>query len=87
MQEAEAKFRHAIGLQPNSPVAQHFLGVVLEKEGDTEGAITAYQKAVELNPGDLSSRQSVSRLKPPEVPAAKCQYHGTSIARGTNIER
>jgi tetratricopeptide (TPR) repeat protein len=67
LQEAEAKLRHAIKLQPNSPVAQHFLGVALEKEGDTEGAVTAYQKAVELNPGDLSSRQSVNRLKPPEV--------------------
>ncbi len=69
LQEAEAKFRHAIKLQPNSAVAQHFLGLVLEKEGDTTGAIAAYQRAVELNPGDLNSRQSVNRLSPPETPA------------------
>lgn len=69
LREAEAKFRHAIKLLPNSPVAQHFLGMVLEKEGDTEGAVTAYQKAVELNPSDLSARQSVGRLKPPDAPA------------------
>lgn len=62
LQEAEAKFRHAIKLQPNSPVVQHFLGIALEKEGDTAGAIAAYQRAMELNPGDLSSRESVSRL-------------------------
>jgi tetratricopeptide (TPR) repeat protein len=68
LQEADAKFRHAIKLQPNSPVAQHFLGLVLEKEGDTTAAITAYQRAVELNPGDLNSRQSVNRLSPPETP-------------------
>ena len=69
LQEAEAKFRHALKLQPNAPVAQHFLGIALEKEGDMEGAIAAYQKAVELDPGDWNSRQSVSRLKPPEAPA------------------
>ena len=68
LQEAEAKFRHAIKLQPNSPVAQHLLGMTLEKEGDTENAVIAYQKALELNPGDLSARQSVNRLKPSEAP-------------------
>jgi len=71
LQEAEAKFRHAIKLQTNSPVAQHLLGMTLEKEGDTEGAVAAYQKAVEMNPGDLSARQSVSRLKPSEAPVAQ----------------
>jgi tetratricopeptide (TPR) repeat protein len=68
LQEAEAKFRHAIKLQPNSPVAQHLLGMTLEKEGDTENAVIAYQKALDLNPGDLSARQSVNRLKPSEAP-------------------
>jgi tetratricopeptide (TPR) repeat protein len=66
LQEAETKFRHAVKLQPNSPVAQHFLGLTLEKGGDTTGAIAAYQRALELNPGDLNSRQSLSRLMPPE---------------------
>ena len=69
LQQAEAKFRHAIKLQPDSAVAQHFLGVVLEKEGDTTAARAAYQRAVELDPGDLNSRQSVHRLSPPDAPA------------------
>ena len=69
--EAEAKFRHAIRLQPNSPVAQHLLGVILDKEGNTEEAIVAYQRAVELNPGDLNARQNLARLKPPEMPVAQ----------------
>src|SRR3954447_11072228 len=69
LQEAEAKFRHAIKLQANSSVAQHFLGLVLEKEGDTTSALAAYQRAVELNPGDLNSRQSVIRLDPPKTSA------------------
>ena len=69
LQEADAKFRHAIKLQPNAPVAQHFLGIALEKEGDPEGAVAAYEKALELNPGDLSARQSLARLKPAEARA------------------
>jgi tetratricopeptide (TPR) repeat protein len=70
LQQAEAKFRHATRLQPNSAGAQHLLAVTLEKEGNTDDAIAAYQKAVELNPGDLSARQSVNRLKPAETPVA-----------------
>lgn len=66
LQEAESKFRHAIRLEPNSPGTQHYLGIALEKEGDTEGAVAAYRKAVEQNPGDLSSKQSLNRLSPPD---------------------
>ena len=83
LQEAESKFRHAIKLQPNSPVAQHLLGMTLEKEGNTDDAVAAYQKAVELNPGDMSARQSVSRLKPPEAPVQA----SASIGLGQQHER
>ena len=65
LQEAESKFEHAIKLQPKSFAAQHFLGIALEREGNAEGAIAAYKKAIELNPGDVSSRQSLARLQPP----------------------
>ena len=75
LQEAEAKFRHATRLQPNSPVAQHLLGITLEKEGYYEDAIAAYRKALELNPGDLSARQSLDRLKPSDSTVAQ---NGTS---------
>ena len=68
LQQAEAKFRHALRLQPNSPLSEHLLALTLEKEGNTDEALAAYQKAVELNPGDLSARQSIGRLKPPEGP-------------------
>ena len=82
LQEAESKFRHAIKLQPNSPVAQHLLGMTLEEEGNTEGAVAAYQKAVELNPGDMSARQSVSRLKSYEEPGQASA--STELAGGTS---
>ena len=68
LQEADAKFQHAIKLQPNSSAAQHLLAMTLEKEGKTEDAAAAYQKAVDLNPGDLSARESVQRLQPSAIP-------------------
>ena len=65
LEQAATKFRHAIKLQPQSGEAQHYLGVVLEKQGDHQGADAAYRKALELNPGDVSSRQSLDRLATP----------------------
>jgi tetratricopeptide (TPR) repeat protein len=76
LQEGEAKFRHALKLQPNSYVAQHLLGMTLEKEGNAEGAVAAYQKALEMNPGDLSARQYLSRLRPVE---ARAQNSGVAL--------
>lgn len=71
LQQGESKFRHAIRLQPDSSVAQHLLAITLEKQGRPADALVAYEKALELNPGDLTARQSVTRLKPPEVPVAQ----------------
>ncbi len=65
LQQAEAKFRHASKLQPDAPAAQHFLGIALDREGNTEGAIAAYQKALQLNPADMTSMQNLARLLPP----------------------
>ena len=62
LEQASAKFRHAIKLQPESSDAQHYLGIALEKQGDMEGASDAYEKAVDLNPGDVAARQSLQKL-------------------------
>ena len=62
LDQAAAKFRHALALQPESSDAQHLLGVVLEKEGDAQGASAAYRKAVQLNPGDVLAREKVQAL-------------------------
>ena len=62
LDQAVGKFQHATKLQPESSDAQHFLGAALDKQGDAAGASAAYQKAVELNPGDVDSRQSLQRL-------------------------
>ena len=62
LDQAAAKFRHAVELQPESSDAQHFLGVALEKEGDAQGAAAAYRKAVGFNPGDVFAREKVQLL-------------------------
>jgi tetratricopeptide (TPR) repeat protein len=62
LDQAAAKFRHAISLRPDSSDAQRYLGMLLDKQGDSEGAVAAYKKAVELNPGDLSARQGLESL-------------------------
>jgi tetratricopeptide (TPR) repeat protein len=62
LDQAAAKFRHALELQPDSSDAQHLLAVVLEKQGNAEGASTAYRKALELNPGDLAAREKIETL-------------------------
>jgi len=62
MEQAAAKFRHAISLQPESSEAQRNLGVVLEKQGNKEGASAAFRKVLELNPGDVDARQRLGKL-------------------------
>ena len=60
LDEAAAKFRHALTLQPKSSDAEHLLGVMLEKQGDAEGAFAAYRRTLELNPGDVSAREKIA---------------------------
>ncbi len=49
-EQAVAKFRHALNLQPDSAEAQHLLGIALEKQGDSKGAAAAFRKALETQP-------------------------------------
>jgi tetratricopeptide (TPR) repeat protein len=62
LNQAATKFKHALTLEPKSSDAEHFLGAVLEKQGDAEGALAAYRKTLELNPGDVSARERVEAL-------------------------
>src|SRR5262249_55289851 len=68
LEQAAAKFQHALKLQPDSAAAHHYLGMVLEKRGDIQGAVAAYQKASDLNPGDSSSRKALEQLTIPDAP-------------------
>src|SRR5262249_18254423 len=78
IEQAEAKFEHALNLQPDSADAQHYLAVVLQKKGDKAAASAAYQKALDLNPGDVAARQEIKTLSDADVddPAHVQQYEG-----------
>ena len=62
--QAIEKFRHAAQLQPDSADAHQFLGAALEKAGDTEGAVAAYRKTLELNPGSTLAKERLDALTP-----------------------
>jgi len=68
LEQASAKFQHAIKLQPDSAPAQHYLGIALQKQGDAAGASAAFEKAIELNPGDRFARSALDRLQLPDGP-------------------
>jgi len=76
---AATKFKHALLLEPKSSDAEHFLGVVLERQGDAAGALAAYRKTLELNPGDVSARERVEALS-----GEKSGDNPASIAEFTN---
>lgn len=54
-QEAVEKLQQAVSLAPDSPEAQHSLGLVLAKLGKMPEAISAMQKAVSLRPDSDAS--------------------------------
>jgi tetratricopeptide (TPR) repeat protein len=62
---AAARFQRAGKLLPDSADPQRHLGVVLERQGNAEGAIAAYRRALELNPADVAAQRSLARLTPP----------------------
>jgi len=62
--QAVAKFRHAINMQPDSAKAQHYLGIALEGQNNIQDASAAFRKALELNPSDVYARQRLDRLSP-----------------------
>ncbi len=68
LETAIAKFRRVSQLRPTSSDPQRYLGTALEKKGDTEAAVAAYRKAVELNAADAVAAQSLERLTKATTP-------------------
>src|SRR5262249_54334606 len=77
--------QHAIRLEPESSIAYRDLAMVLEKQGDRASAAAAYKKAVDLNPGDLVSRESLQRLTLSD--AASAAPSSTTASEGDDSER
>lgn len=55
--------RQSIALAPRAAGGYAMLGLLLERSGDLNGAIGAYEKGVQLAPGDAIERESLDRLR------------------------
>src|SRR5262249_461150 len=63
MAASAVEMRKSVELQPKDPAARSNLGHVLEKLGDSKGAIEAYRAALELAPDDASLKAQLQRLE------------------------
>ena len=62
LEQAIAKFRHALRIQPESGAANRLLGMALAKKGDSAASIAAFRKALEIDPEDIVAKQNLERL-------------------------
>jgi tetratricopeptide (TPR) repeat protein/tRNA A-37 threonylcarbamoyl transferase component Bud32 len=63
-QEAVGYFRAAVASRPESGQAHTMLGRALRDTGDTDGAISAFRNAIELNPNRAGGRDLAKVLAP-----------------------
>lgn len=55
--------RQAVALAPDEPSGHSMLGLLHERAGDLEKAISAYEKVLQLSPNSTLERDSLDRLK------------------------
>lgn len=62
-EKAEDLFRRALFADESYVRAHYFLGLVLYKRNDGEGAIKAWKRAAQLNPSDVYAAKSEAKLR------------------------
>lgn len=60
--EAKKALQKAIELDPNNEIALNNLGVVLWQDGDTQGALTSFQKAIAAKPDYINAIDNLAAL-------------------------
>lgn len=66
--QAELAFKKAISLQPNYVDAIYALALLYENNGIKKEALTLYQRALQLLPGNQELKNRINRLKNAETP-------------------
>ncbi len=56
-------FEEKLKTDPNDPVALNGLGLVLQREGDQQGALAAFRHAAEVAPRNATIRANIARLE------------------------
>lgn len=59
---AEPSFRQAIAMDQRAPQYHYALGMTLERLGQPERAIEAFEEELAINPGDSRTREELTRL-------------------------
>jgi tetratricopeptide (TPR) repeat protein len=62
LDEAEARFREAVGCDPGFAAAHYQLGLVLEKKGRTADALAKLEEAARLDPGSAEAQYALARV-------------------------
>ncbi|MBW2274534.1 MAG: tetratricopeptide repeat protein [Deltaproteobacteria bacterium] len=78
LDDAIARYREAIELEPSLPIAWNGLSMALSRKGELGEAIEAAKRLVELEPDDALSHTNLSRLlqqqgRIPEAEAAMAE--------------
>lgn len=73
---ARARFEAAVKIEPKLWEAWHDLGVLLDREGDADGAVGAFGKALAINPSHAPTRlaRAESQRKGGHVKDARADY-------------
>jgi tetratricopeptide (TPR) repeat protein len=72
--------RSAVGAHPNEAVFQEILGLALELDGQLEPARAAYQRAIELEPGNARALTGLGRLALASDPAQALDFFDRAAA-------
>src|SRR5690349_2756580 len=60
--DAATAYQQAIRFIDNEPIAHVSLGLALYEVGDLPAALAAYQRAAELNPGEVAALQKIAEI-------------------------
>ena len=82
LEEAKNYFQEALDIDPENPFALMDMGVVLEKEGNIQGALQMYRAVIALNTGEVAARTS----EPGKNGASLSQIAQENIERITKKE-
>ncbi len=88
IEDARENFLKALALNPVSTIAEFYLGVLDEHEGNTEKAERRYAKAVENDSSHISARVALARLllKRSSVAEAERQLHDSLAWNPVSLE-
>lgn len=86
--EARQEYEKTIGIDPTHPKAHCNLGVILEVEGDTPGAIEHYRKALELDPSFVTAARNLASAyeRQGDKPAAAAAWRQVAAMPGVSAE-